>query len=162
MRDRLRNDSSFKAIAPILKPIGLTLVDVRRDELSSSVRYTITITNEDHTAGIDECSKAHRLLQTRLTLLENDRDIDMEVSTPGIQRNIRDVYEFEVFTSRRCRIYESDENGWIVGIIESADEHQVTLAQAEREDNKEKIGTHQIPYSRIQKAKLTYAWEDIS
>jgi len=162
MNNSLRNDSSFKAIAPILQTIGLVLVDVKRDVLSQSVRYTITITNTDHTAGIDDCSKAHRLLLTRLSVLENERDIDMEVSTPGIQRSIRDVYEFEVFTSRRCRIYDTQESQWITGIIEKTDETHVFLTQTQREDSKEDIGAYQIPYSRIQKAKLTYAWEDIS
>ncbi len=162
MKNKLRKDPSFAVIAPLMNSIGLSLVDVRREELSQSVRYLITITNSDSTAGIDECSKAHKLLQTRLSLVENERDIDMEVSTPGIQRNIRDVYEFEVFTGRRCRILDSSKELWFTGIIESCDEVSITLGQTQVEDNKEIIGTHTIPYSQIQKAKLTYAWEDIS
>jgi ribosome maturation factor RimP len=95
-------------------------------------------------------------------LVENERDIDMEVSTPGIQRNMRDVYEFEVFVGRRCRILDSNKELWYEGVIESVDEQSVTLGLAQIEDSKEIIGTHKIPYSQIQKAKLTYAWEDIS
>ena len=159
MVNKLREHPSFETIAPLLENIGLKLVDFRKEELTNSVFYQIVITNDDHTCGINECAKAHKLLQPRLSLLELNREIDMEVTTPGIQRSIRDFYEFSVFLNRSVRIYDNKISAWIEGILTAVSEDDVTLQHAVIEDTKDIIDEYRISNDRIHKAKLAYAWE---
>lgn len=151
----------FKEVSAVLGPLGLRVVDVRREEHRDSLGISITITTEDHRAGIDECAKAHRIILPRLSVLEGERDIELEVSTPGIQRVFRDVYEFSLFAGKRCRIYDSGKNAWIEGIIEGEQEDGVVLTRVSVEDSTEAVDRYHIPYGHIKKARLAYAWEDV-
>ena len=161
MQDSIRHDALFKELSAVLAPIGLRIVDIRREEHREATHVVVTITNGDHTAGIDDCAKAHRIIFPRLTLLGGTRDIDLEVSTPGVQRTFRDSYEFSLFTGKRCRVYDSSRGVWIEGIIEQPTEEEVILSQARIEDAKEILETYHIPHNHVQKAKLAYAWEDM-
>jgi ribosome maturation factor RimP len=161
VQDSIRNDALFKEISSVLNPIGLLVVDVRKDEHHESTHVVVTITNEEHTAGIDECAKAHRIIFPRLSLLQGDRHLDLEVSTPGVQRNFRDIYEFLLFQGKRCRLYDSLKSSWVEGIIDEVQDNLIVLTDATVEDTKEHMETYHIPYSQIHKAKLAYAWEDM-
>lgn len=161
MRNKLRKHPSFDTIVTLLENINIILVDFRKEELSNSVFYQIVITNSEHAAGINECAKSHKLLQPRLSLLENNREIDMEVTTPGIQRNIRDFYEFNAFINQQVKIYDSKIEAWISGMLTAVREDEVTLQHAVIEDTKDIIDEYLVPNNRIQKAKLAYAWEDM-
>lgn len=151
----------FKELSNVLNPIGLRLVDVRRDEHRDATHVVVTITNGDHTAGIDDCAKAHRIIFPRLSLIDETRDIDLEVSTPGVQRTFRDLHEFSLFTGKRCRVYDGGRGVWVEGIIEPFDGSDVVLSKARIEDTKDIMETYHIPHNQVQKAKLAYAWEDM-
>ncbi len=161
MQDSIRKDELFRELSTVLNPVGLLVVDVRRDEHRDTTHVVVIITNESHDVGIDECAKAHRIIFPRLGVLQGDRHLDLEVSTPGIQRNLHDVYEFSLFRGKRCRIYDGREGFWIEGIIDVVTDEEVVLSQARIEDAKETMETYHIPYGHVQKAKLAYAWEDM-
>ena len=88
-----------------------------------------------------------------------DRDIQLEVSSPGLQRNFKDYMEFSVFTGKSVRVYSVPESSYITGKIESADSSSVTLSEYLVEDMNEKGDRITIPFSDIAKAKLEYRWE---
>ncbi len=164
MERRLFEQSDYLTLRPFVEAMGLILVEVSRDSYGSSLRYRVTITTHDNKATIKDCEQVHRMLQTRLTLIEEDRDLDLEVSTPGITRTLKDAGEFVLFTGSVCRVYDSDRSEWVRGIIapEDAAQQSLTLLQAVTEDTREKLASYTIPYSRIPKAKLAYGWEDIT
>jgi len=91
-----------------------------------------------------------------------ERDLQLEVSTPGLQRTLKDVYEFGLFTGKRVRVYDTSKEAWVSGIIAQADQTSVQLSQVFIEDAKEMIETMSVAYADIQKAKLDYRWEDDS
>jgi len=159
--NKIRQDSLYQELTKVLKGIDLMVVDVRKSENRGSVHVVVTITNKEHSVGVDECAKAHRLIYPRLTLLENSRNIDLEVSTPGLQRNFKDLYEFELFSGRRVRVYDSLKKEWVEGIISKLSEIGVELENARFDDSKESLATYIIAPQDVQKAKLAYSWEDM-
>lgn len=161
MQNSIQKDALFKEISSVLNPIGLVVVDVRKDEHHEVTHVVVTITNDEHSAGINECVKAHRIIFPRLSLLQEDRHLDLEVSTPGIQRSFRDIYEFLLFLGKRCRLYDGQKSSWVEGIIKEVTEDEVILSDTSVEDTKESIEIYHIPYSQIHKAKLANAWEDM-
>ncbi len=162
MERKLFTQREYLNLEPLISAMGLILVEAVKDFYGSTDKYRITITNKENKITLNDCEKVHRMLQTRLSLLDDTRDLDIEVSTPGITRTIKDAGEFSLFHECICRVFDGDLSQWVRGVITDSDETILTLAQAVNEETKEHIGTFTIPYSRIQKAKLAYGWEDIS
>jgi ribosome maturation factor RimP len=96
--------------------------------------------------GVNDCAKVHRALAPRLELAFPQKDISLEVSSPGIQRLIKDGAEFAHFTGRGARCYRTDISDWTEGIIESSDEKGIMLRTRE--------GAVRLDYEIIAKAKL--------
>jgi ribosome maturation factor RimP len=91
-----------------------------------------------------------------------ERDLQLEVSTPGLQRNLKDVYEFTLFVGKRVRVYDTTKEAWLSGIIQNSNDSSVTLSEVFIDDDKEMIETMVVEFASIQKAKLDYRWEDNS
>lgn len=158
----IQNTQLFKEYEPLLNAMGLGLVDVHRTDRGKNVGITMTIIKLEGEVGVDDCASVHRLVYPRLELQLQDRDLQLEVSTPGLQRTFKDVYEFSLFSGKRVRLYDSQRQAWLSGIIKASDESSVTLVQVSIEDSKDMIETISVAYADIQKAKLDYRWEDDS
>lgn len=157
----IESNPLFREFEPLLSPLGITIVDINRTEHGMTSAVSIIIKTNDHEVNVDDCAKVYNLVYPRLELKTGDRDLQLEVSTPGLQRNLRDVYEFSLFIGRRVRVYDSNRDAWISGIIAGTDSTGVTLDGVTVEDQKEEIGTCIVPFEQIHKAKLEYRWEDV-
>lgn len=162
MEHRIQQEYLFKEALSVLSPLGLDVVDVQRQNRKDGLVIQVVIMRPSGRTSIDDCATAHRLLQARLSVVEGTRELTLEVSSPGIQRTLRDLYEFSLFRGRRCRILDSLQHTWVEGIIDNERDEGVVLRDVVREDMNEQIEEYHIPYSRIQKAKLVYEGEDIS
>ena len=91
------------------------------------------------------------LLNNMMEVLLNDRDIAMQVASPGIDRAIKNDIEYSVFVGRGVRVLCASTGDWTAGIIQSATEAGVVIASDDT--------THSIPFADIQKAKLDYSQE---
>jgi ribosome maturation factor RimP len=101
---------------------------------------------------IDDVADVHRAVQPVIESMTEGRDLDLEVSTPGIERTLKSTREFSVFEGRGVRVLIDSTQQWVAGIIRSADDTSVTV-EGDR-------GTETIPYSGIVKAKLDYTQEE--
>ncbi len=96
--------------------------------------------------GIEDCEKVYKAIMPRIELVEASTEINLEVTSPGITRTIKNAVEFAVFIDREVKIMLSDET-WIEGSILGANPQEVSLRM---EDH-----TREIPLVDIRKAKLT-------
>ena len=87
------------------------------------------------------------------------RDLELEVSSPGINRNIKDIGEFKIFLGKTVRVYVQSKSSYVVGKIEKADDDYLYLSSYLIEDTKEEGEEIRIEYSDISKAKLDYVTE---
>jgi ribosome maturation factor RimP len=101
--------------------------------------------------GVDDCSRVHQALIPRLELAFPGTDLYVEVSSPGIDRLIKDGAEFAYYIGRGIRCYRTDISDWSAGILESADETHLVLKGSK--------GIMKLAYEIIAKAKLDYAQE---
>jgi ribosome maturation factor RimP len=102
--------------------------------------------------GTDDCSRAHRAI---LPLLEDTfpgNDISVEVSTPGINRLVKDGVELAHYRGRGVRLWRTDVSDWSTGLLEAVDEQGITI--------KGKEGTIRLEYAIIAKAKLDPSQEE--
>ena len=161
LKNEIERDPLFMDLREIVENLGMKLCYARKSRLGSTTQVFVDIMKPEGETGIDECAMVHNTILPRLEMKYGRDDLYVEVSTPGLQRNLRDVYEFSVFTGKRCRVYSVSKNSWISGIIAGTGKEGVSLSDYEVEDLGEKGGSIEIAYEDIQKAKLEYKWEDM-
>jgi ribosome maturation factor RimP len=97
--------------------------------------------------GVEDCTRAHRLIMPRLELAFPGKDIYLEVSSPGIDRLIKDGAEFTYYIGRELKCYRTDISDWTAGILRAADENRIVL-EVEGEEIR-------LSYETIAKARLS-------
>jgi ribosome maturation factor RimP len=134
-----------RSLQAVLDGLGLRLVELTVSRHRGSVQIKAVIYN-GASVGTDDCAKAHRAITPRLELAFSGQDIYLEVSSPGINRQIKDGTEFACYINRGVRCYRTDISDWTAGILESAGCKGIVL--------KTKEGTIELDFEIIAKAKL--------
>ena len=146
----------YKECSPLVESLGYVLVELRIVPQKTQYKVLVVISrkagesaeDEGETGiGISDCAKVHRLIEPRLEALLNTKDLYMEVTSPGMERTIKNAAEFSHFVGRLLRVWDTEVSDWIPGKLVSSDDKAVTL---EKEDS----SVVTVPYERIAKAKL--------
>jgi ribosome maturation factor RimP len=143
-------DPLFDSIEPVLKGLGMALVDLSLSRHRGSVQVRVTVYKAG-VVGVDDCSRAHHAILPRLELRFPGEDLYVEVSSPGIDRVIKDGYELGYYIGRGIRVYRTDISDWTGGILEAVDSARIVI--------KGKNGMTELPYECIAKAKLDHSQE---
>jgi ribosome maturation factor RimP len=102
--------------------------------------------------GTTDCSRVHYAILPELELAFPEYELSVEVSTPGITRQVKDGVELAHYRGRGVRLWRTDISDWSAGLLESADEQGITL--------KTKEGTIQLDYATVAKARLEPSQEE--
>ena len=135
----------FKECSPLIKGLGYDLVDLLIVRRQNNWQVQVVITNKVG-IGIDDCTKVHRTVLPRLEALLDSQNIYIEVTSPGMDRVIKNAREFELFVGEKVKIWDRGVSDWIKGVVLSADREAISL--------KTDFGDQVLPYSQISKAKL--------
>jgi ribosome maturation factor RimP len=140
-----RQDPLADALEPVARGRKLSLIEITVSRRKGSTQVRIVV-YKDGDVGLDDCSAFHRAALPRLELAFPGQDLYVEVSSPGIDRLIKDGAEFRHYTGRRVRCYRTDTSDWFSGVLVSAGENGIVL---------EKDGeTCPLSYEVIAKARL--------
>ncbi len=142
--NEVRDTHMFKEFAPLVGSLGYDVVDIRESVVKGEHHLYLVIRNPKGNTSLKDCMDTHRLVYPRLTILYDQRDVHLEVSSPGIQRKIKDVHEFHVFKGQLVSIMMESE--WITGTIFSCDDQVLELSRADT--------IERYDVNRIKKAKL--------
>lgn len=98
----------YKIEVPITN-LGYSLVEVSSRVKSNEVQVHIVIHRE---GGVDleACAKVSRAVMSSLEEFFDSRDIWLEVSSPGLERNIKTWREFQIFNGLPGKIFRSGQN----------------------------------------------------
>jgi ribosome maturation factor RimP len=143
-------ESLYDSLEPVIRGLGLELVELNLSRHRGAVQVRVVVYKKG-VLGVDDCSRAHHALLPRLELAFSGRELYVEVSSPGIDRLIKDGAEFAFYLGRGIRCYRSDISDWSAGILESAGEQGLVL--------RGKDGPLSIAYELITKAKLDHSLE---
>jgi ribosome maturation factor RimP len=161
LKNEITRDPLFQDLNEIVANLGMVLCYVKTSKQGATTQVFVDIAKSEGETGIDDCALVHNTILPRLSMKYGRDELYLEVSTPGLQRNLRDVYELTVFKGRRVRLYCLSKSSWVSGVIEQTDEKEVILSDYEVEDTAEKGERAVIGLEDIQKAKLDYKWEDM-
>lgn len=147
-----KEDALFDSLEPVVSGLGMTLVESFASRHKGGTAQVRIVVYKDGVIGMEDCSRVHRAVVPRLDLAFPNEDYSVEVSSPGINRQLKDASEFALYTGRGVRCYRTDISDWTGGVIESADETELILKTP---DN----GSLRLPYNSIAKAKLDKSYE---
>jgi ribosome maturation factor RimP len=138
------------AVAPVLSGMGYALVELAVGRRKGITLVSVVIFRREG-VGVDDCAAVSELLLPRLETMESLPDVSLEVSSPGIERTIRDAGEYAIFQGRGVRILVGDQTEWQSGIIDRCDKGTLWLRKS-----KELIG---FALADIRRARLDYSVE---
>jgi ribosome maturation factor RimP len=141
----------YSECSALVEGLGYKLVELKivPGKTVTKISAMITPSSNDVDLGVNDCAKVHRVLLPRLEALLGTEDTSMELTSPGIEHNIKNAAEFEVFTGRSVRVWDKTINDWNSGVVKSADKKSVTL-------EKENGELQTVLYENIAKAKFIY------
>lgn len=141
----------YSDCAPLVEGLGYRLVDLKIVPAKTITKISAIITGADpaQNIGVNDCAKVHRALLARLEALLGTEETTMELTSPGIEHNIKNAAEFGVFTGRDVRVWDKTVNDWVGGKIKTADDKSVTLKTDDGSERK-------INFENIAKAKFIY------
>ena len=119
-----------ESLEQLIREIGMSLVELnifrRKGRGVGSVQVKAVILAKG-TTGLSECTKVHHVIYPRLELAFPGKDVYLEVSSPGINRIIKDASEFTYYIGRGVKCYRTDISDWTKGILRAADEEKIAL-----------------------------------
>ncbi|MCL2276399.1 MAG: ribosome assembly cofactor RimP [Treponema sp.] len=137
----------------VLDGLKYDLLELVISRSRGNVQVRVVIYN-GKSIGTDDCAKVHRCVMPRLEIALNSQDVHLEVSSPGIDRLIKDSAEFAFYKGRGVRCYRTDINDWSQGLLESADEKGIII--------KTNKGALNLAFDIIAKAKLDSGVSSVS
>ena len=133
----------FAIIDPICRGFSASVVHLSTAMVKSTLHIRIVLYKKGG-INIDACSQISRAVLPRIEVWADERDVNLEVSSPGVGRTLKDAYEFAVFTGEKVRLLIADK--WQEATVIEADDAGV-LVEAGGQQQK-------YDYDNIQKAKL--------
>lgn len=141
-------------IVPLLESVGLELYDLEYG--GGTLRVTV-----DSTGGADmsAISTATRAISVAL----DDQDwlqssYTLEVSSPGIERNLRTQQHFNAVVGQQAQIKVRnaiDGQRRFVATIQEVAERTVTVSH-------ETLGNIEVPFTDIQRARIHVDWDELT
>lgn len=125
----LEKQQYYKPCAALVEEMGYWLVDLKIQHQKSTVHIEAVIAPKDSSVslGVKDCESVHRSLLPKLEELLGTTDTYMELTSPGLERNIKNAAEFKFFAGREIRVWDRTVTDWVGGILVSSDEKSVTL-----------------------------------
>ena len=154
-----KNSKLFSDVDELVKAHALRTVEAVDSVHQGTHHMRVVVYKEDGEVNTDDLAAVYNIIYPRYSVIFGDRDLELEVSSPGLQRTLKDVIEFSIFKGKLVRVYSTSLSSYIVGKIESADDSSVTLSDCQIENSGEKRDSMTLEYSDAAKAKLEYRWE---
>lgn len=179
-----KSDKTYKLteiIEGVIRPLGFQLVDLEVEIQKQKVlRVFIEKTGSDNGVTVDDCAKVAKALDEPLETSSDVSQVfkasyELEVSSPGIDRPLRKLKDFERFEGNQARIHtfrpltaEEMENKIYqqsnpkqknyLGLLQGTTKEKVVLHISKSKTNVEII---KIPHSLISKANLEPDFKNI-
>ena len=137
-------------LEPVISGLGFSLLEASTSTVHGRTHVHVVIYRPEG-IGMDDCVEVHKTIMPRLEVTLDDRDVALQVASPGIDRIMKDPTELRVFVGKGVQVLRMSTSDWLAGLVVSADDTDVVI----RKDGVETT----VPLSDIRKAKLDYAEE---
>lgn len=134
-------------IDPVISGMGFVPVETRVIKTKNSSTVRVIIFNSRGT-GTADCEAVSRQIYPILEMIEELGDFSLEVSSPGIGRELKRLTEYEIFRGQGVSVLVTGDSEWTKGVIDRVDNDMLLL--------RVKDDTVRIPFHEIKRAKLAF------
>ncbi|MEW5818486.1 MAG: hypothetical protein AB1798_24235 [Spirochaetota bacterium] len=145
MKFRETEDKLFPVVEPLVSRMGYCVVEIKSRHVENRLQIHLVI-HKPGGISIDDCTEVYRAVMPRIEVVENTRDVHLEVSSPGVGRVLKSADEFKVFFGCGIKILINGSDGWIKGTIQGVLNDKMILATEN--------GDREMAFDTIIKAKL--------
>lgn len=145
-----KQDTFYDEWAAFIRGLGYHLVDASHSFVKDVHRVSLIIHSQDG-VGTEACAEVHRTVRPRMEVVFDSREVQLEVSSPGLERKFAHPREFAIFQGRKVKILLKETQSWIKGTIVNGGTEAVEILTAD--------GPQTLAYSQIGKAQLEFEWE---
>lgn len=148
-----QEETLYQSLKPVVTPLGVDLLDVNVRDHQGELVVKIVIDSEDG-IGVDDCGRISSQVAPVLEVEAPElfQQSQIEVTSPGVDRRIRRLDEFDHYRNRevlvKCYAPFRDRKTW-TGTIRSHTDQELTL---ETDDGE----TVTIPLSQVASVRLTF------
>lgn len=108
--------------------------------------HVLLVIHSPRGIGVEECEGIYRAVLPRIEVSDDRRDVHLEVSSPGLTRNLKSTDEFALFVGRRVKVLMDNSEQWVAGTILGTDKTGLTIRAGEN--------GIRFDFSAIRKARL--------
>lgn len=113
-------------VEPIVSGMGFSLVELRHSR-SKNQNHVILVVYRPEGVGVNECAAISKNLYPRLELIDGLENLQLQVSSPGLDRVLKSEEEYSIFRGRNVKVMLHGETEWICGKIDSVQEREISL-----------------------------------
>jgi ribosome maturation factor RimP len=135
----------LELVKPIVAAMGFQLVELGLHRSPNGSRVHVVIYRAAG-VGVDDCAALSRNLRPRLELAAGLGEVGLEVSSPGLERVIKDPAEYEIFKGRGVRLWLRDAADWLDGVNEGVEDGALGLS---RGGQRLRFGLEQIVKAKL-------------
>lgn len=157
------NGTLEELVASEIKPLGLELFELRLGGSKGRPVLDVRVEREDgEKVTVDTCAAASRAIETRLDAQDfGGRRYVLEVSSPGIERPLRNAKDWKRFVGRTAVVTTNvagDPAGRrtdeieIAGVEGDVGQEVVTVRNERGEERR-------FPLAAVEKARLAFHWK---
>jgi ribosome maturation factor RimP len=150
-------------VASEIKPLGLELFELRLSGSKGRPVLDVRIEREDGgKVTVDTCAAASRAIETRLDSQDfGGRRYVLEVSSPGIERPLRNAKDWKRFVGRTAVVTAN-----VAGDPAGRRTDEVEIVGVEGDAGREIVIVHdergeqrRFPLAAVEKARLAFHWK---
>ena len=157
------NETLESLVASEIKPLGLELFEFKIGGSKGRPVLDVRVEREDgEKVTVDDCAAASRAIETRLDAADyGGRRYVLEVSSPGIERPLRNGKDWKKFVGRSAVVTTN-----VVGDPAGRRTDEVEIAGVEGDTGQEVVIVHnergderRFPLAAVEKARLAFHWK---
>ena len=101
----------YSECAELVEGLGYYLVELKISPQRGVTQVQSVVASKDsgENISVNDCAKVHRALLARLEEILGTDNIAMELSAPGMERNIKNAAEFRFFVGRKIRVFRTQQ-----------------------------------------------------
>jgi ribosome maturation factor RimP len=117
-------------IKPLIEGLGYRIVEMALGR-SHRLTHLRLVIHREPGITVHDCTLVSRTVRPRLELIEGLADLEMEVSSPGIDRKLKTREEYDIFRNRGVRVLLNGRSEWTGGIIKGIEGDLLSIEQEE-------------------------------
>lgn len=141
----LEKTEIWAKVEPFINEMGASVLFWRESKSRHTLKIELTLFCPSG-VDMDLIERVHRLLLPRLEALWGSDDVLLDISSPGVGRTLKSLWELSFFVGRDMVFYLENQAQAIEGILEAVENETISI--------KTKKETLSLPKKDIKTAKL--------